>query len=60
MSTTPIEDRIAWNIHRQAFDVARARGADFPAATLAGFAATDAQISDRKSFANKSLDVSER
>ena len=43
MSTTPIEDRIAWNIHRQAFDAARARGANFHEATLAGFAATDAQ-----------------
>jgi len=40
MTTTPIEDRIAWKIPHPAFDAAKAKGASFHDATLAGFAAT--------------------
>ena len=40
--TTPIEDRIAWLIHRTAVIAARALGICWWCAQLAGFAATNA------------------
>ena len=41
MNPTPIENRVAWNIHRIVFDLLRAQGVDFKCATEMGFAATD-------------------
>ena len=48
MTTTPIEDRIAWKIHHTAFDAAKAKGASFHEATLAGFAATSPAPGEQK------------
>ena len=41
MTTTPIEDRAAWSVHKQAFALAKSTGACWDCATRAGFAATD-------------------
>jgi hypothetical protein len=48
MNPTPIEtlasrkkDREDWRKHHEVMDAARAQGADFHCATMAGFAATD-------------------
>ena len=47
-TTTPIEDRIAWKIHHSAFDAAKAKGANFHEATLAGFASTSPAPGEQK------------
>ena len=41
MTTTPIEDRAFWSLHRTAVDSARAAGMDWWCAQLVGFAATN-------------------